>query len=115
MMETMKNSTVNIYYIIEGIMDDDSTKYVRVNPECFSAFGEERKSHKFLRFCMTDNKAKAEPFTDKSYVIKNFSSIKENIKEKGNVVSLRLVEVYEEIVVTTNYEEKDILWEKKTK
>ncbi len=101
------------YFIVEGVMNDGSIKYVRVNPDAYSEGMISFNSQK--RYCMTDNENLAELFTDASYVTKDIKSFKDNIREKGEIVSLKLVKVTEEVVVTRNFEDVELLWERQSK
>ncbi len=109
----MSNKT-EIYYIVKAKTNDEETKYVEINPENFDTFGYRIEDSRKPKFCLTFNKDRAEVFTDESYVTKDIGSFKENIREKGEIASLYLVEVTEEVVVNTSYNQKEILWEKKT-
>ena len=103
-----------IYYVVKAKTKDGETRYVEVNPENFDFFGYGIENSRRPKFRLTSNKDRAEVFTDKSYVTKDIGSFKENIREKGEIASLYLVEVTEEVIVKTSYKKKEILWEKKT-
>ncbi len=103
-----------IYYVVKAKTNDGETKYVEVNPENFDTFGYRIENSRRPKFRLTSNKDRAEVFTDTSYINKDIRCFKENIREKGEIASLYLVEVTEEVIIKTSYKQKDILWEKKT-
>lgn len=103
----------DIYYIVQAITKDGEKKYVRFNPEIFNIYGEEIENSRKKRFCL-GTRACAEPFEKKEYLTKkDGKDFKENIKEKGDIISLKIIEVTEEVVVKTSYKDIDeTIWEK---